>query len=224
MARIARYVVPELPHLVTQRGNRRERVFFYDDDYRLYRDLLREACDKAGVSVWAYCLMPNHVHLILTPTTADGLARALGKAHRRYSAFVNARLRVTGHLFQSRFGSLVMGEDHLMTAARYVAQNPVRARLVERAQDWPWSSVRAHLEGRSDGLVDVTPLIDRAAGRFADLLDGEPEAEKLAALRAAEGTGRPLGSDAFLDRVTALTGRTARPGRPGRKPKSRPGV
>ena len=144
MARIARFVVPGLPHHVTQRGNRRERVFFSDDDYRLYQDLLREACDKAGVSVWAYCLMPNHVHLILTPTTADGLARALGKAHRRYSAFVNARLRVTGHLFQSRFGSVAMDEDHLMAAARYVALNPVRARL---------SSARRTGRGRACGRI-----------------------------------------------------------------------
>ena len=220
MVRIARYVVPGLPHHVTQRGNRRERVFFGDDDFRLYRDLLREACDKAGVSVWAYCLMPDHVHLILTPTTDDGLARALGKAHRRYSAFVNARLRVTGHLFRSRFGSVVMDEDHLMTAVRYVALNPVRAELVERALDWPWSSVRAHLEGRSDGLVEVAPLLSRAAGRFADLLDDAPDADKLAALRAAEGIGRPLGSETFLDRMRVLTGRNPRPGRPGRKPKS----
>ncbi|MGO8920299.1 MAG: transposase [Stellaceae bacterium] len=219
MARIARFVVPGLPHHVTQRGNRRERVFFSDDDYRVYRDLLREACDKAGVSVWAYCLMPNHVHLILTPTTVDGLARALGKAHRRYSAFVNARLRVTGHLFQSRFGSVVMDEDHLMAAGRYVALNPVRARLAERAQDWPWSSVRAHLEGRNDSLVEVAPLLARAAGRFADLLDDEPDAEKVAALRVAEGIGRPLGSEAFLDRVAGLMSRNPRRGKPGRKPK-----
>ncbi len=220
MARIARYVVPDLPHHVTQRGNRREPVFFGDDDYRLYRDLLREACDKAGVAVWAYCLMPNHVHLILTPTTADGLARALGKAHRRYSAYVNARLRVTGHLFQSRFGSVAMDERHLMAAARYVALNPVRAGLVERAEDWPWSSVRAHLAERSDGLADVGPLLSRVA-RFADLLEEEPEAEAVAALRAAEGIGRPLGSAAFLDRLAEETGRDPRPGKRGRKPKPR---
>jgi putative transposase len=115
-----------------------------------------------------------------------------------------------------------MDEDHLMTAARYLALNPVRARLVDRAEDWPWSSVRAHLDGRSDGLVDVAPLLDRAGGRFADLLECEPEAGQFAALRAAEGIGRPLGSEAFLDRVAALTGRTPRPGRPGRKPKSKP--
>ena len=220
MARIARFVVPDLPHHITQRGNRRERVFFSDDDYALYRDLLAEACGKAGVGVWSYCLMPNHVHLILTPSTPDGLARALGKAHRRYSAFVNARLRVTGHLFQSRFGSVVMDEDYLMAAARYVALNPVRARLVARAADWPWSSVRAHLQGRSDGLVDVNPLIDRLDGRFADLLDGEPDSEAFVALRAAEGVGRPLGSPAFLDRLAALTGRNPRPGKAGRKPRA----
>jgi putative transposase len=146
-------------------ATRREHVFFSDDDYRLYRDLLREACDKAGVKRLG--LLPDaqprasHAH-------ADGLARALGKTHRRCSGFVNARLRVTGHLFQSRFGSVVMDEDHLIAAARDVALNPVRARLVERGEDWPWSSARAHLEGRDDGLVEVAPLLSRVVGRFAD--------------------------------------------------------
>ena len=122
---VGRFVVPGLPHHVTQRGNGRERVFFSDADYELYRDLLREACARETVAVWSYCLMPNHVHLTATP---EELGRALGKAHRRYSAFVNARNRVTGHLFQARFSSVVMDEDHLMAAARYVAMNPVRAR------------------------------------------------------------------------------------------------
>jgi putative transposase len=220
MARIARYVVPGLAHHVTQRGNRRGMVFFAEEDYALYRDLLREACDKAAVSVWAYCLMPNHVHLILTPSTPDGLARALGKAHRRYSAFVNARLRVTGHLFQSRFGSMAMDEDHLIAAARYVALNPVRARLVARAEDWPWSSVRAHLSRRDDGLVDVEPLLGRLGGRFADLLDQEGDIARETALRAAEGIGRPVGSPGFLARLAAATGRDPRRAKPGRKPKA----
>ncbi len=129
MARIARFVVPGLPHLVTQRGNRRLTVFFSDDDYRLYLDLLSERCRKAEVEVWSYCLMPNHLHLILTPTTPEGLGQALGETHRRYSSVINARLRVSGHLFQSRYGSVVVDEEHLMAAARYVALNPVRARL-----------------------------------------------------------------------------------------------
>jgi len=219
MARIGRFVVPELPHHVTQRGNRRERVFFSDADCELYRDLLREACGREGVAVWSYCLMPNHVHLILTPKTPEGLGRALGKAHRRYSGFVNARNRVTGHLFQARFSSVVIDEEHLMAAARYVAMNPVRARLVERAEDWPWSSVRAHLAGRDDGLVEVAPLLSRCGGRFAALIAEEADAALVAALRAAETIGRPLGPSAFLDRLAALAGRDPRPKKRGRKPR-----
>jgi REP-associated tyrosine transposase len=164
MSRIGRFVVPDLPHHVTQRGNRREKVFFGDEDYALYRDLMAEACRREGVAVWAYCLMPNHVHLILTPRTPEGLGRALGKAHRRYSAFVNARMRVTGHLFQARFSSVVMDEDHLMAAARYVALNPVRAKLVATPEDWPWSSVGAHLAGRATGWSRSRLCSSAAAG------------------------------------------------------------
>ena len=159
--------------------------------------------------------MPNHVHLILVPATPDGLGRALGETHRRYSAVVNARMRVTGHLFQSRFGSVVMDEAHLIAAARYVALNPVRARLVARAADWPWSSVQAHLFGRDDGLTAVAPLLARFEGRIADALDAEPAAASLAALRASETIGRPLGSPAFLDRIARLTGRDPRPQKRG---------
>ena len=110
-----------------------------------------------------------------------------------------------------------MDEAHLMAAARYVALNPVRARPVSRAQDWRWPSARAHLAGRDDGLVAVAPLLDRRAGRFADLLDDEPAPATLAALRAAETIGRPLGSPDFLDRLAARMGRDPRPGKRGRK-------
>ena len=224
MARIARFVVPGLPHHVTQRGNRRERVFFSDDDYALYRDLLAEQCRKQGVACWAYCLMPNHVHLVLVPDREEGLGRALGETHRRYSTAINARLRVTGHLFQARFGSAAMDEEHLMAASRYVALNPVRARLVERAEDWRWSSVGAHLSGRDDGLVRVGPLIERCGGRFADLIEAAPCAEAVSALRAAETIGRPVGSASFLDRLAAATGRDPRPKRRGPKPKGTRGA
>lgn len=223
MARVARYVVPGLPHHVTQRGNRREKVFFSDADYELYRDLLAMQCRKQGVAVWGYCLMPNHVHLILVPDTAAALGRALGETHRRYSGAINARLRVTGHLFQSRYGSAVMDEDHLMAATRYVALNPVRARLVSHARDWRWSSVGAHLAGRDDELVSVAPLLERCGGRFGDLIDAPGASEPIAALRAAETIGRPLGSTAFLERLAATTGRDARPKPRGPKPRENRG-
>ena len=117
MTRLARMIFPGLPHHVTRRGNRREAIFFEDGDHEIYRDLLAEQTRKAGVEVWAYCLMPNHVHLILTPRTAEGIGRAVGETHRRYTNFINARGRWSGHLFQSRFACVAMDEAHLMTAA-----------------------------------------------------------------------------------------------------------
>ena len=119
MARIARVVLPDLPHHVTQRGNRREPVFFEADAYRLYRR--PAAARRADAAVWAYCLMPNHVHLIVTPADADGLRATFAEAHRRCTGAINARFRSTGHLFQGRFGAVVMDEPHLLAAARYIA-------------------------------------------------------------------------------------------------------
>src|SRR6266436_426773 len=157
MARLARVVVPGHPHHVTQRGNGRARTFFGDDDYALYRDLLAENCRAAKVDVWAWCLMPNHVHLILVPSDPDGLRRALARVHRAYAGVIQARRKRTGHFWQGRFGAVAMDEAHLAAALRYVALNPVRARLVERAEDWRWSSVHAHLAAREDGVTTVAP-------------------------------------------------------------------
>lgn len=150
MARLGRIVAAGFPHHVTQRGNRRQAIFFEAADYALTRDVLAERCRKAAVEVWAYCLMPNHVHLVLVPSAPNGLARAIGETHRQYTGFINARARWTGHLFQGRFSSIALDEAHLLAAVRYVALNPVRARLVERPEDWAWSSARAHLAGCDD--------------------------------------------------------------------------
>ena len=217
MARFARIVAPGCPHHVTARGNRREPVFFEDGDQDIYRDLLSEQMRKAEVEVWAYCLMPNHVHLILCPSTADGMARALGAAHRRWANFVNARGRWRGHLFDGRFASVVMDEAHLHAAIRYVALNPVRARLAARAQDWPWSSTRAHLAGEDDGLVTVRPVLDRVES-FASLIETEADDPAFTALRAAETTGRPLGAADFVADLERRLGRPIARRAPGRKP------
>lgn len=221
MARLARVVVPGLPHHVTQRGNGGARTFFSDADYALYRDLLAVHCRAADVAVWAWCLMPNHVHLVLVPSDADGLRRALAAVHRRYAGVVHARRKRTGHFWQGRFGAAVMDEAHLAAALRYVSLNPVRGRLVARARDWRWASTRAHLSGKSDGLTALAPVRDRFP-RFADLLDDEPETDLFDRLRAAESIGRPLGDDRFVARIERLTARTLRPGKRGPKPKTRP--
>jgi len=216
MARLARIVIPGLPHHVTQRGNRREPIFFENGDQEIYLDLLAEQTLKAGVEIWAYCLMPNHVHLILKPAHADGLGRAIGEAHRRYTNFINARGRWTGHLFQSRFASVVLDDIHLTRAVRYVSLNPVRARLVSQPQDWKWSSVRAHLSGVDDVLVTVRPVLDRIPHLRA-LLQGSTE-EDFGGLRRAEATGRPLGAPEFVTGLENLLGRKIARRAPGRKP------
>ncbi len=164
MSRLPRLVIPGHPHHVTQRGNRRTQVFFNKGDYALYLDLLSEAAHKAETEIWCYCLMPNHLHLIAVPSDKDGLRKTFADAHRRYTGYINARLRVTGHLWQGRFGSVVMDEEHLANAVRYVSLNPVRAKLVLQAQDWQWSSVAAHLVGKDDKLVKVAPIL----GRYGD--------------------------------------------------------
>lgn len=217
MARLARVVVPGLPHLVTQRGNGRDQTFFNVGDYALYRDLLGASCRASGVEVWAWVLMPNHVHLILTPSDADGIRRALAPVHRRYAATIHARLHRTGHFWQGRFGAVALDEEHLAAAVRYVARNPVRAGLVERAQDWPWSSARAHLEGRADGITTLPPVRQRFP-LFEEFIEPVPAPGVLERLRRAESIGRPLGGEAFIRELEARTGRVLRPGKRGPRP------
>jgi putative transposase len=220
MARLARVVVPGVAHHVTQRGNRRQETFFSEDDYRAYLALLVQWCGRRGVDIWAYCLMPNHVHLIVVPDSADGLRRALGEAHRRYTRRVNFREGWRGHLWQGRFASYAMGDGYLMRTARYIERNPVRAKLCRVPWRWRWSSAAAHVSGRDDGIVRVRPLLARAPDWRAFLAGGS-DADEVALWRRHERTGRPLGEAAFLDHIERTLGRPIRPGKPGRKPKRR---
>ncbi len=218
MPRIARVVVPDIPHHVTQRGNRRQPVFFREQDYRLYLRLAAESCSRAGVSIWAYCLMPNHIHLIAVPSSSDGLREALGETHRRYTCHVNLRMKWTGYLWQGRFASFPMDEPHLLAAARYVELNPVKAGLVQRPEDYAWSSARAHLLGRDDDLVRCAPLLDRFPD-WADVLrTGTSDAESRS-IESHARTGRPLGGAAFIERLERITWRVLGPRKRGPKPR-----
>jgi putative transposase len=223
MARLARLVIPGVAHHVTQRGNRRQPVFFSDEDYAAYRDLVAAACMERDVSCLAWCLMPNHLHLILNPSDPDGLRAALAEAHRRYSRRINAAHGWTGYLFQGRFASYPMDDAHLMAAVRYVELNPVRAKLAARAEDWPWSSARAHVTGRPDGLTDLDALAGVHRNWRAMLLHGleagDQEDEEIKAIEAHARTGRPRGGEAFVSALDARTGRRLKRGKPGRKPK-----
>jgi putative transposase len=119
-------------------------------------------CSAHDVAIWAYRLTPNHVHLIALPQLADGLRRAIGEAHRRYTRMVNFREGWRGHLWQGRFASFLLDEPYLLAAARYVELNPVRAALVVAPSRYRWSSAAAHVRGRNDVLVRVAPLLELA--------------------------------------------------------------
>ena len=216
MARMARLVVPSYPHHVTQRGNRRQPTFFDDSDYKHYIELMAKFCRKAGTRVWAYCLMPNHVHLVMIPSHVDGLRASIGETHRRYTRAVNSRNEWRGHLWQERFYSSPMDEAHLIAAVRYVERNPVDARLCPRSQDWPWSSAKAHLRGHDDVLVEVQPMLSRIGNWDAYLAESDDDIA--AHISACSRTGRPMGDDAFVRELERVTGRILARRRPGRKP------
>ena len=219
MARLARAVIPGVPHNVTQRGNRRLVTFFEPDDPALYLEILTEECRRYSVEIWAYCVMPNHVHLIAVPETEDGLRRAMGETHRRYTAIINKRQGWTGHLWQGRFFSFPMDQRHTLAAARYVELNPVRAKMVERPQDYAWSSAVPHLQGRDDRLVRVAPLLDLIGERDWGAFLGAGTPAELEALREHETTGRPLGDNDFVDRMELRMGRALRPRLRGPQPR-----
>jgi len=191
MPRVARIVAPGSPHHVTQRGSRREPVFFDDADRQKYLMLLMECKDKYGPDVWACCLMTNHVHLVAVPRRAEALARALRDTHQAYAAWMNRRLRVSGHLRQERFYSTALDESHLWAAVAYVERNPVRAGMVERAEQHPWSSAAARCGQRSDPLLAADWPPGGVQIDWSAWLAREQPAEELQAIRGRTMTGRP---------------------------------
>jgi putative transposase len=224
MARLARIVVPGVAHHVIQRGNRQLDVFFEHADYEAYLGYVSAGCARAGVRCLAWCLMPNHVHLILVPQDEDGLRVALSEAHRRYSRRINAAHGWSGFLWQGRFSSYPMDDAHLVTAIRYVEMNPVRAGLVKAPQDWRWSSVRAHIDNKPDGFTDLkgTEGLHRnwRAKLRHGLEAGDLTPEQAKAIEAHARTGRPLGSAAFVEGLESATGRELKPQKRGPKPKA----
>ncbi len=158
MPRIARIVIPGCPHHVIQRGNRRLKVFFSEEDKSLYLGLIQRHARKYGIIIWAYCLMDNHVHMIAVPKNRESLARGIGESHRKYTNLINIRENWKGYLWQGRFISYPLDGGHLFAAVRYVERNPVRAHIVARAEQYKWSSAPAHVLGVKDELISACPL------------------------------------------------------------------
>lgn len=217
MARLARVVLPGIPHHVTQRGVRSIDIFSSDGDRKYYLDLLQSTSKEFGLEVLSYCLMDNHTHTIVVPDSLDSLQKAIGALHRQYSRMVNFRERKRGFLFQGRFFSCPLDHRHLITAVKYVELNPVRAGMCKQASEYEWSSARYHL-----GLEKKNPVVkDRqwfgSTEDWKKLLADQPEEIDL--LRKHFRTGRPLGDDVFLSEAERITGRELFPKKPGRKKK-----
>lgn len=203
---MARIVVPGLPHHVTQRGNRRQQTFFRYKDYQTYINLIGKWCNKFGVDILAYCLMPNHVHLIVVPSTKESLAKAIGEAHKFYTRYINAYKGWKGYLWQGRFTSFPLDRRHLIMAVKYVEQNPVRAKIVKRAELYRWSSAQAHVRQRDDKLVKVKPMLELIKD-WSEYLSMGIRYKDIETLHRHEITGRPMGDDNFISELGRKLGR-----------------
>jgi len=209
MPRRARTVFANIPHHITQRGNRRENVFFSDNDRQQYLFWLKEYCDQHQVEILAYCLMTNHVHLVAVPATESGLQNVLKPLHMRYAQRFNRQRGWKGHVWQGRFFSSPLDESYLWAAIRYVERNPVRAKMVRKAENYYWSSAAGHCLKSDDKVITSNPswwkkfkLIDDWPGWLSE--DDEPE--KLKLLRRNIEKGLPCGSDRFIKQLEKRIG------------------
>jgi putative transposase len=210
MSRLARVVIPGLPHHIIQRGNRRQVVFFQITDKRLYLRILARRAFQAGISFLAYCLMDNHVHFVAIPSKECSLARGMGDTHKEYTRIINFREGWKGYLWQGP-----LDESYLYAAVKYIERNPVRARIVERAEDYPWSSARAHIFGHKDCLISDSSFA-KNIGNWAEYLKEEVPSE-IEIFKKHLKTGRPLGNKEFIRKIEQLTGRELQKKKPGPK-------
>jgi putative transposase len=229
MARTARLAVPGYPHHLIQRGNNRQAVFVDADDRARYLGMLREVLREQGVALHAYVLMDNHVHLLVSPGEGAALSRLMQRLGTWYTGWFNHRHGRTGALWEGRFrSSLVEADAYLLACMRYIECNPVRAGMVEQAEDFRWSSARHHVGSLSDPLVSDHSLywslgntpFEREATYKAFLADAS--LEESGNLSKAFLGGRALGSSLFLQRMSESAGRSLQPAKRGRPPKPKP--
>jgi REP-associated tyrosine transposase len=217
--RRARVVIPGVAHHVTQRGNRRGDVFLEAEDRHLYLELLREYSRRDRLRIWAYALMTNHSHLVAVPESDSSLCDALRYTHSAYASLFNRKYGFGGHLWQARFYSCVLDDEHLEHAVRYVECNPVRAGVVDRAEDYPWSSAGPHVLGIQDRYLDPGLPFIAAIRDWSGWLAGQIDDNIVCAIREATTTGRACGSEELLRRLEAHSGCCLRPQKRGRKPR-----
>jgi len=219
MPRLARSVFANIPHHITQRGNRRDDVFFIDDDRSIYLEWLQFYCEKYDVDILAYCLMTNHVHLILTPHSEEGLQQVLKPLHMRYAQYINKTQNWKGHLWQGRFFSSPLDDAYTWSTIRYVERNPVQAGMIAKAEDYPWSSAAAHCGLKTEPLLASLPdvmggISQEAWSEWLALSENQAMTDVIQ--RNIE-KGLPCGSDTFIDKLEGVAKRSLR-----YKPQGRP--
>jgi putative transposase len=202
MPRTRRLVVPDVVHHVVARGVNGTRLFRHGYDKRRYLQRAAILASEEQVLVHGYCLMDNHVHLLLTPTRPQSLARFFSRLHTWWSMVHNRNLGRTGHLFQCRYFSSPLSECYYWNALRYVELNPVRASLVTAPEHWPWSSARQHLALPHTPDLLLAPVPTRATtptpADWRQLLTAAPSPQADDQLRKAQRSCRPCGPPGFL--------------------------
>ena len=217
MPRIARVTAAQYPHHITQRGNNRADVFFDDDDRGFYLRTLNNICAETRVRLWAYCLMTNHIHLLIVPEDGQTLARCIGKTNLIYTQYVNRKYERSGRLWQNRFFSTIIeAESYLWAVARYIELNPVKAHLLDDPVKYRWSSCGAHLQGKFDDIPYLYEWLDKTdrEAYMKYLMQHDPATEE--EVRKATSTGRPLGNIEFIHNLEVQLQRRLLPGKAGR--------
>ena len=223
MPRMARIVIPGYPHHVVQRGHNCQVTFAEAGDYERYLATLEQQKADCGISVLAWCLMTNHVHLLLVPARADSLARVMKRLAGRQTRHHNKQERRSGTLWEGRYkSSVVQRDDYLLACCRYIELNPVRANIVSAPEAYPWSSCRQRLGLAPATLLDSEWAIHSAVRRasWRNYLLAAPAAQEWTLIRTAVQRGQLTGSERFTQEVTAIVGRRVAsrgPGRPGQK-------
>lgn len=207
MPRTARVVITDVPYHVTQRGNRQQDVFFCDEDKSRYLSWLDDYAQRYQLDILAYCLMTNHVHHVMIPRCPDSISKTLRVVDMRHCQVINDRFGWSGHLWQGRYFSTALDEAHLWAAIRYVERNPLRAGIVDQAEDYPWSSAAFHLGKRSDKLIRTDTEWGGAVEGWQEALAELEDDAMLRLIRSRTQCGFPCGDEEFVTKLSEAAGR-----------------